>query len=238
MLENNLIIIRDDVTDENVLAVLAALQAFEASAIDKNKAWNKIHHDKRILEFNTYIVCPTSYTFIFEKCLSTVKYINPRVYPKLAYTYVCEISIARARTISDNTDKPLALAIGILLGCESSTLADVSNLCTEYVIKYDLAADIALSTFLMVEKMQFYSTTVATLEEKIDIVFKSKVIVGYSSFETYLGCCLRKPVVEIQKDPSLYKWSNPNYICITEEVNLHELVPKGISQCLLMDIKG
>lgn len=239
MQELNLIIVGDDVTDENVLAVLAALQAFEQSAVEKNNGWNKVHRDNRVLDFKTYLICPFRYEFIFRTCLSTLEGIYSDVdkIPKMNWTYVCHITIVRAMALALNTDKPLALAIGILLGCESSTLASVENLCQEYSIVYDVITDIQLG-YLPIGPDQWYSPTLATLEDKISIVFSSKAVIGYSSFETYLACCLNKPVLEIQKDPSLYKWTNKHYSCITDDTD-KDLLSKGITKWLaLMDINA
>lgn len=231
--EHNLIVIAEDITDETVLAVLAAIQSFEKAAVDKNNGWNRIHQVTRNLNFYTYLQCPQRYVFIFEKCLSTLAAVNENI-PKVDFTYVGGLSIASAKAIAHNTDKPLALAFGILLGCEANTLADVTNLQSSYSENLDLIVDISLVKVCgeNLEEMQFYSSDLATLIEKIDIVFRSKIVVGYSSFETYLGCCLNKPVLEIQLDPSLYKWNSKAYYCITEESNLKELVPKGIQLCL------
>jgi hypothetical protein len=249
MIENNLIVIGKDITDETVLAFLAAIQAYETVAIEKNNAWNQIHKDTRELVFKNYLVCPPRYEFIFQKCLDTVAAIYPKLEdtPRIDYTYVAAISVKQAKAIAANTEKPLAIALGILLGCEASTLANVNNLCTEYAIAQDILLDFgkgltdlaneSVSNKQLLVEM-FDSKNENNLEDRIKDVFSSKIVVGYSSFETYLAACLNKPVLEIQLDPLLYKWSSKYYNCITDESKLKELVPKGIQRCLSQISEG
>jgi hypothetical protein len=234
MEERNLFIVWDDVTDETVLAVLAAIQAYEKASIEKNKAWNRIHKINRELIVKTYIVCKERYLFIFNRCLDTVVDMQEKIDPflKMNFTYVCALSISTATALAKNTDKPLALALGIMLGCEASTLANVDNLCTEYTITKDILLEGKLDSYTKESNVHHFINFDSSLEDKIKGVYSSKIVVGYSSFETYLACCLKKPVLEIQLNPLLYKWSNKGYNCITEESNLQELIPKGIAQCL------
>jgi hypothetical protein len=131
------------------------------------------------------------------------------------------------------------MALGILMGCEASSLADVSNLCTEYPKFCDIYSDVRCAFNIAIKDIPkgkscniYVENVTISLEDRVSKVFGSDIIVGYSSFETYLGCCLKKPVVEIQLDACLYKWSNPKYVCITDDSNLKELVKKGIAICL------
>ena len=171
---------------------------------------------------------------------------------KAGSTFICQLSIERGVDLAKGTDKPLALALGIILGCEANTLADVSNLCKQYTEDRILLLDQVLALRLSADTHKIIvankelqdidshfifvsdDKSTKTLSEKIALVYSCKIVVGNSSFETYLACCLKKPVLEIQTNPLLYKWNNPNYRCITDPSRIQELVPQGIVECLRM----
>ena len=75
-----------------------------------------------------------------------------------------------------------------------------------------------------------------SIENRIWHVYSCKAVIGFSSFETYLACALKKPVLEIQTSFGLYKWSNPNYFCISvlssNSEHFPEILNKGVALCL------
>jgi hypothetical protein len=236
--ENTLIVISDDVTDETVLAVLAALQAYESSAYTKVKGTNATHKQNVKLDLHITIVCKNpEYDFIWLRCLTKIRSIfrSTNDYPDEIFTYVAIVSIEAARGLGNKT-RHIADLLGILLGAEASSLPDVSNLVT----KFSVTNDLLIHRFnlpdndnvMPVDSILFSHNTIAplSLEGRTKHVFGSKAVFGTSSYETYLACALKKPVVEIQKDTQLYKWSNPNYICITDESD-QEALQKAIDKC-------
>jgi len=237
--ENTLIVISDDVTDETVLAVLAAIQAYESSAYAKVKGSNTTHNQNVKLELSITLVCANEdYDFIWQRCLTKLDKIIRHTSGEVDitgehFTYVALVSIEAARNLGNKT-KHIADLLGILLGAETSSLPDVSNLITEYkVAKRNWYVFNSLETLWeKFETSKKYNSFVEgkTFQEKTLLVFESCAIFGYSSYETYLACALKKPVIEIQKDQQLYKWSNPNYICITDESD-QEAVQKAIDKC-------
>lgn len=244
MEERFLFILNNDITDETVLAVLAALQAFIIAAKEKNNAWNRVHHDTRTLDIKSYFVCQERYAFIFQQCLPTIEgiYSSLDFIPKIDFTFVADISITAAYELSKHSSRPLAQALGILLGCEASTLADVSNLQKEFVQDTNNLLDFNIDKYLedsghtlikgnghIVSAHNFLDTPY-DLVWRINEVYRAKTVIGYSSFETYLGCCLHKPVFEVQTNPHLFKWSNSNYSCVTVADN--DAIIKGVKLCL------
>lgn len=246
MRDQVLFIIEDDITDETILAALAAIQAYERGAILKNKSWNKIHKQDVVLDLEIDIILNKRYQFIFKNCLTFVgsfydKQINIKDLNLFKnYTYICQMSLFVAEMIAEHTNKPLASALGILIGAEADSLPDVSGLVSEtqksnrlYVEDFSL---VKRCVNLDLPAGSFHYNFVSSLEELINIVANSAGVVGYSSFATYLSCALQKPTVEIQFNKLLYKWSNKNYICLSEDDD-YALI-KGFKQCQTLVIEG
>jgi len=220
--EKALFILDKDITDEIVLAVLSALQGFEQDVINKTDGWNKIHTDRpREVDFQMYLVCAdTRYTFIFGRCLNKLEKIySETLHAQLDdvdFTYVANISWAKGKSIAEATNKPLAEAFGIMIASEGKSLPDVTNMIKVFTRGNNL---------LKVNEVENLS-----LEERAQAVFDAGGVTGQSSFETYLACALHKPCVEIQHNKNIFKWSNPNYLCITEEND--EVLTKATKLCL------
>jgi hypothetical protein len=238
MIDSALFMLAQDITDENVLAVLAALQAFENNAISKVKGWNSVYKDGRKQELEITLVCPERYAFLFASCLTKVKgiYQEAADIPAVTYHYVSYISIERAKALAACAAKPLAVAIGIMIGAEANVLPDVSNLVLDFVKdKAQILATTDSLANIISQKSNVSDVWVAqltaSLRARILAVYHSDCVIGESSFETYLGCCLSKPVLEIQQDMHLFKWSNKLYTCITDATD-KEVVLKGVDRCL------
>ena len=242
-----LFILANDITDENVLAVLAALQNYEKAAYDKVKGWNSTHGQSRQIDLKVHIVYENErHYFIFESCLSHLASIKKTMVEVKETSFDCiiPVSIEVALKLASATNKPLADAIGIIIGGEGGTLPNVDNLCQAFSISVDTLYDFRFIDMYLrdrdlnlklgisgVDTIGYaFNNTPMSLERRVLEVFKSKSIIGYSSFETYLGCALKKPVLEIQLNRHLYKWSNPNYVCLTEENQ--DAIVKGIQLCL------
>lgn len=235
MIDNALIMLGDDITDETVLAALSAVQTFEKNAVDKVNSWNAVHKDNKKSELKIYLICPSRYEFLFKRCLKNVEgiYNDAMRVPKLSYTYITYLANERANKIGINTDKPLAIALGIILGAEAPVLPDVSNLITCHTKQASsILCDPLLSKVsALTNKAVILAQNDSDLEDRTMDVFQAEYVVGYSSYETYLACCLQKPVFEVQLGRGLFKWSNKKYVCITDDSN-EEVISKGIDLCL------
>lgn len=233
---DNIVIVLTHVTDETVLAILSALQAFEKSLIQKNDAWNQVHHVDRKLDLSLFlVVVEDRYNFIFQKCLTHLKkiYLVGDPVENIDLHYVCKLDIKEAEALAAPTRKPLALALGILLGAEAGTLPDVTGIVPFTAVSHKLLLDERLlHLFPCVDVVDNTYADGMSLDQKIEWVQRSAVVVGYSSFETYLACCLRKPVLEVQFNSALYKWDNKQYYTITEADMIKDLLPKGIDLCM------
>lgn len=242
-----LFILSNDITDETILAVLAALQNYEKAAFDKIKGWNSVHKQDRQISLKIHLVYENErHYFIFDRCLPHLISIKKTIDEVNTKTFDCivALSISAALKIADKTNKPLADALGVLIGGEGGTLPDVSNLCQSFVVDIGQLIDSKfLDTYTITSSdiephsldclaiaAYYFADTSMALEQRALSVFKSKCAIGYSSFETYLACALKKPVLEIQKNKHLYKWSNPNYFCVTDENK--DNVIKGVELCL------
>lgn len=240
MIERVLLHVAPDVSDETVLAYLAAFQAYEHDALAKVKGWNKTHRDNKQLELELYINCPDRYYFLFERCLSKYKKIESMALTISMVDVIVQLSVERALAICDKTDKPLAQGIGILIGAESSTLPDVSNLVHGIPFDGTFLIDEALNDdnyFIMANNIfgsirHFNSLKSEDLSilTKIEYVIRARAILGYSSFETYLASAMGKPVFEIQENKHLRKWSNKKYVCVTNRDR--HAIEEGVKLCL------
>jgi hypothetical protein len=222
--DNVLFIISNDITDEVILGILAAMQAYVSNAYTKIRSWNAIHRQNEELDLAVYIVCDEYYHYLFQQCMPNLAqlYVSKAALShKIAFTYftyIVELSYDRIKRMCSTSNKPFAVCAGIILGSESSTLPDVSNLLPSFIEDIDLLCSPALvdlNELHYIANRQVYENGYS-LYRRIELVYRSKVVFGESSFETYLAAALHKPVIEIQPNQFLYKWSSKKYVVLSE----------------------
>lgn len=244
MVDRALFIIQPDVTDATILAFLSAIQAYELNVITKTRAWNQAHQQTKEVELELDLVCPKTYHFIFERCLSTLKNIGTERHtlPFVKYDYACSFSLANALSLGEVINRPLAQSLGVICGSDATTLPDVSNLITEYpqvkknvLCQSDYYSELMAQNTHQADMISLYNPLFAkeqhSLESRARLVFMAAAVIGDAGFETYLACALLKPVLELKAIPRVMKWRNKQYSVLTE-FNQESLV-KGIKICLL-----
>lgn len=234
-----------DIEEKYVLAILAAIQAYEKNAFDKHTAFYKQRISAGDLILNIVLVRSPKhacYDFIWEKCLNHLLAIYS--YNEMAQgaltarnidlTSHVILDFPTARHIARASRKHLAQAYGIMLGSENDSLPDVVKLAPESYVNTPLP----LMLFHPTEMLRDFSNfdlvhTDSTLEKRTVQAFIHAAYIGDISYESYLMSALRKPVFEISLEDDVYllsKWSNPNYFHSSSASD--KPLRKGIQLCL------
>lgn len=238
-----LLFVLSDVTDQTVLPILSALQAYCSLAVTKQQAHYRMYHSDPKLEVDVqityHILCydPT-FNFIFEMCMPEGTLVSSSIeaFRKHYGTYDCifEMSETLARKIVGSTRRHLVDGFAISIGSEASSLPDVSKLCPEYSYAYDILlcpkVPSEVVALLPVNKTLRHILHRPSLQERIRNVFFARAVIGETSFETYLASALHRPVLEFNTDPHLHKWTNPKYVSIV--VPTSDAIQKGVRICL------
>lgn len=252
MIVDTIIIHIEDMREESVLAILAALQAYEKNAFDKHTAFYQNRVGAGDLELNLIIVRAVQYErfdFIWNKCLNHLRLITIDLNGALLWANKHDLKsvvVLRedvARNLAKTSGKHLAQTYGIMIGSETGSLPDVSALAPkDYANKPEwmlITAPVCSMNFQTTSPINLLvdlDEKDKDLELRISLCFMSAAYGGRLSFESYLMSALKKPVFEISDDKHLYKWSNPNYI--NASTSDDEAVTRGISLCLSRLVPG
>jgi hypothetical protein len=111
--------------------------------------------------------------------------------------------------------------IGILIGCASDSLADISVASGSYERGSILiVGDLPIRLNDYAPRRDVYSIVRNVPDEMsnevIEAIRSSEAVIGWRSFGTYAASCLRKPVLELNRPEDdfwiLTQWSNKYYV--------------------------
>lgn len=243
MIVDTIVIELRDIEEKYVLALLAAIQAYEKNAFDKHTAFYKQRISAGDLKLNVVLVRSPKhacYDFIWEKCLNHLLAIysynemaqGALIARNIDLTSHVILDFPTARHIARASRKHLAQAYGIMLGSENDSLPDVVKLAPESYV--NTSNVLMLYNPKLVETSNFdYVRTDLSLEARTVEAFTHAAYIGDISYESYLMSALRKPVFEISLEDDVYllsKWSNPNYFHSSSATD--KPLRKGIQLCL------
>lgn len=229
-------------THVHALAVLSALQAYIRDANYKTEAWNRVQHQNRTLELYLTVVCARKEMLQFlYYWLSKEKIAGLEDLPSVddlsidCFDYYVDVSFEKIMDITRVGKLPLYQGLGILIGADVPSLANLAFEYDVYSVKGGslLVAPRMYNIYSKIENKfseRFSSVTYMGYEKEellkpsvIARVRGSEAVIGYRGFTTYAASCLKKPVLEILDSQildskaretfwSLTQWSNPYYL--------------------------
>lgn len=209
----------DNIPVNEILATVSAVFSYIENAHFKVKSWNSLmpKDRHRTLELEMHAVVPDLWMQqVFSHLLPEVKlHFSRYTLPDDLAMYATVLRDS-ALSIGRNTRKHAAQAYGILVGAEAKALVKVpfpegerKGVCVlESRAKLEAVREVIPDATSIILGHMSMTNTILELN-------KYEMIVGGTSFETYLAACMGLGVYEIYPDslmPTwLSKWQNPNY---------------------------
>jgi hypothetical protein len=251
--EHILVNIPDKLPQEELPAVLSAMNYYVQEAHTKAAAWSSMRKNyRKELTVNLHAICYFSdVQEIITKVLDVPVYVpGSTPMPISNYDMYCSFDAKLMKTVRDNGKFHASSAYGIMLGCEAQSLftIPVERITAKVEDKESVNILVIDDALYHYEKVwQWLGETVTTLKVSrvvpylnhfsamIAAIDCADLVVGPTSMYTYLACCMKKPTFEIYPpDISrnwLSKWSNPlysMYVSAPDQLDKDKLL-KGVS---------
>ena len=187
---------------------------------NQSAKYRKDANDRR---YDIYVHLPDRNYDIFRQAFGNVTFVDEYNPKRGDWDLAFQFTEDKAWAVAATTEKHAAIAMGLLVGAEASSLPDLSAIQFD-PSKVDRHIDVLFIDFgdmwMVVQGYlaQNRPELVHDLYYSIWDLFVADMVVGYRSAPTYIASALGKKVVELYPDNKykrwLSKWDNPNYSMI------------------------
>lgn len=259
--ETILVVIKD-ISELTVIPLVTAVQSYADDAKRKHEGFCSYRKALSDYEVQIDLMLPSfeaqQFAFLFTTLIPSVKnisYLHMTQIEVSHYDCIFDLSEAKAKLIGAQTGRSLNQSYGVMLGGEAFTFPrNVENLCPVFtpsgkiLMSFEMLKLLPSRVFAHLPETLFVMRDEADLalimglprnlsiSDRVKQVFECEGVIDVASFETHLASALYKPVLELNNDPTLTKWSNPNYYLITEMTQ--DGFTKGVKQCFSALVDG